>query len=169
MTHYSTLNGLRKRLQGGHVVRYHTAPEVGANQNVAAHTWRALVILDTLWPDTPFSVFKDLLYHDIAEHQLGDLPATTKWKHKQLTNLYEAAELKELSSLGVAPNCPDKYIDRIKMSDMLELVLHCYRQIQLGNSLAEPVLKNGVNYLNDKFKDHSDFGPVASILKELEK
>ena len=101
--------------------------------------------------------------------RLGDLPATTKWKHKELTNLYEAAELKELSSLGVAPNCPDKYIDRIKMSDMLELVLHCYRQIQLGNSLAEPVLKNGVNYLNDKFKDHSDFGPVASILKELEK
>ena len=103
MNNRSILDILRKRLQGGHVVRYHTIPEVGANQNVAAHTWRAMVILDTLWPDTPLEVFQELLYHDIAEFQLGDLPATTKWKYKELTKLYNEAEEEELITIFNQP------------------------------------------------------------------
>ena len=39
----------------------------------------------------------------------------------------------------------------VKMADMLELVLHCKRQLQMGNELAFEVYMNGVNYLKDNF------------------
>ena len=47
----TNLRRLYDRLRGGHVLRYHTRPEIADGQNVAAHTWRAMVILQTLFPD----------------------------------------------------------------------------------------------------------------------
>ena len=46
------LKAIHQRLKGGHVLRYHAKPEIADGQNVAAHTWRAMVILQTLWPDS---------------------------------------------------------------------------------------------------------------------
>ena len=69
---------LRKRLQGGHVLRYHTRPEVSHGQTVADHTCRVLTIATTLWPDVSKEAMLYILYHDVAEGELGDLPANTQ-------------------------------------------------------------------------------------------
>jgi hypothetical protein len=44
----ATLAVLHRKLKGGYVKRYHTRPELADNQDVAAHSWRATVLLHTL-------------------------------------------------------------------------------------------------------------------------
>lgn len=161
---------LLNRLQGGVVQRYHTAPSVGGGQNVAAHTWRAMVILHTLWPDTSKEALLYMLYHDVAESQLGDLPATTKWKFDDLHNHYMDAEYEVEKDLEVSDfTCQSDVVvtRRVKMADLLELVLHAKQQFDNGNREAWEVYRNGVNYLLKYFKGTEDFGPVLEVLIKL--
>jgi len=164
------LNDLWKKLQAGHVVRFHTRPEVGQNQTVASHTWRALVILTTLWPDTSQDAMLHLLYHDVAEAELGDLPATTNWNYTNLPEEFKKAEDKYISGLELLLTEHLTPIEqgRVKMADMLELVLHCMRQIQQGNNLARDIYFRGRSYLLTTFKENPEFGPVNEILEILD-
>jgi len=161
---------LRKRLQGGHVLRYHTRPEVSHGQTVADHTCRVLTIATTLWPDISKEGMLYILYHDVAESELGDLPATTKWNYPRLAEAYKEAETKyeNLIDIPIAfKELSEQEKNIVKMSDMLELVLHCKRQLQMGNELAFEIYMNGVNYLKDNFANCNEYEPVKTILKEL--
>jgi 5'-deoxynucleotidase YfbR-like HD superfamily hydrolase len=89
----ANLRALHSRLKGGHVVRYHTRPELADGQNVAAHTWRVMVVIHTLWPEqSTKNLLLHALYHDVAEAEVGDMPATTKWKYPELNNLMRRVE-----------------------------------------------------------------------------
>ena len=161
---------LRKRLQGGHVLRYHTRPEISHGQTVADHTCRVLTIVTTLWPDISREAILYILYHDVAESELGDLPATTKWNYPKLAEAYKQAEMKYETLIDVPvmfKQLSGEEKNIVKMADMLELVLHCKRQLQMGNELAFEVYMNGVNYLKDNFADCDEYTPVKKILKEL--
>jgi 5'-deoxynucleotidase YfbR-like HD superfamily hydrolase len=164
----ANLRALRSRLKGGHVVRYHTRPELADGQNVAAHTWRVMVVIHTLWPEqSTKNLLLHALYHDVAEAEVGDMPATTKWKYSELNNLMRRVESEYESKLGVAiPVSPDeqKIAD---IADKLELVLHCYRLMQRGNGLAEDVFHRGCDYLKDKYKGHPVFQPAEEVINEL--
>jgi len=167
---YLLLRKVHRRLQGGHVVRFHTRPEVGEGQNVASHTWRALIVLTTLWEDVSKEAILWLLFHDVAEAELGDLPATTKWKYTELAQEFSKAEFKyekDLELPVMLQDLTEKDRNLVKMADMLELVLHCKRQIQMGNTLAEPIYTRGREYLYRKFSSNPDFAVVHSILLEL--
>lgn len=160
---------LENRLLGGQVTRYHTRPEVGENQSVAEHTWRALVILNTLWPETSKQAMLYLLYHDVTEAELGDLPATTKWKYQFLAEEYRRAESECTKTLEITYEITEREKSICKMADMLELVLHCYGKMQKGNTLARPIFENGIHFLRNNFSDNPSFPPVEKVLTELEK
>ena len=164
------LTKLHARLKGGHVVRYHTRPELGDGQNVAAHTWRAIVILQTLYSDASKNCILHLLYHDVAEAEVGDVPATTKWNYPKINELMVKAERAYELSIGVG-DIVHKITEEDKQMcdivDKLELVLHCYRLMQQGNGMAEEVFLRGVNYLNKKYKKELIFKPASEIIKIL--
>ena len=167
---YLLLKKLHQRLQGGHVIRYHTRPDVGKGQTNASHSWRAMVILTTLWPDIEKEAIVCLLYHDVAEAELGDLPATVKWRYAQIASAYKECERaweKKLELPYTFENLNEQDQERVKMADMLELVLHCKRQMQLGNTLAEPIYLKGREYLVSQFSTLQDFEVVKSILAEV--
>jgi|TARA_R100001443_G_C3298773_1_gene164713 5'-deoxynucleotidase YfbR-like HD superfamily hydrolase len=166
---YLLMRKLHKRLQGGHVSRYHTRPEVGNNQDVASHSWRALVILTTLWPDISKEAILWVIYHDVAEAELGDLPATTKWNYPEIATLYKKAEQKyeKRLDLPLNENLTKSDQRKIKISDMLELVFHCKRQTQMGNTLALPIYLRGIDYLKDNFEKFPEYKVVESLLNEL--
>jgi 5'-deoxynucleotidase YfbR-like HD superfamily hydrolase len=159
---------LHKRLRGGYVMRYHTTPEVGAGQNVGEHTWRACVIMHTLWPDISRDALLHMMYHDVAEAELGDLPAPTKWKYKELAKEYSKAEKEYETLLGVHSKLNEQDAQRCKMADMLELILHCARQLILGNNYALHVYKNGLRYIYDTFRENPDFKVVARIIDDIQ-
>ena len=54
------------------------------------------------------------------------------------------------------------------MADMLELVLHCKRQMQKGNTLAEEIYETGIDYLQENFSSYPEYLPVKEILADLE-
>ena len=164
------LTKLHARLKGGHVVRYHTRPELGDGQNVAAHTWRAIVILQTLYPDASKNCILHLLYHDVAEAEVGDVPATTKWNYPKINELMVKAERSYELSIGVGDiihKITEEDKQMCDIVDKLELVLHCYRLMQQGNGMAEEVFLRGVNYLNKKYKKELIFKPASEIIKIL--
>ena len=161
---------LDKRLRGGHVLRYHTRPELLNGQNVAAHTWRAVVILHTLWPDVSKNAILHMLYHDVAEFETGDMPATTKWKYDKLAELMNKVESDYEDQLGIGKNVIEVSKEEralCDIADKLELVLHCHRLLQEGNTRAEDVFIKGYNYLRSKYKDNENFKIVVPILEEL--
>jgi 5'-deoxynucleotidase YfbR-like HD superfamily hydrolase len=165
------LNKLNKRLLGGYVSRYHTRPEVADGQNVAAHTWGALAILTTLWEDVSREAMLYLLYHDVVESELGDLPAPTKWNYKNLDKAYSEAEAQQEEELELPmtkARLTEQDQHRVKMADMLELILHCKRQMSTGNTLATPIYQRGKQFLQDRYGHKKDFKPVQEILNELQ-
>ena len=160
---------LTTRLLGGQGTRYHTRPEVGENQSVAEHTWRALVILNTLWPEASKQAMLYLLYHDVTEAELGDLPATTKWKYQFLAEEYRRAEAEHTKTLKIDYEITEREKSICKMADMLELVLHCYGKLQKGNTLAKPIFENGIQFLRSNFSENPCFPPVEKVISELER
>lgn len=159
---------LHKRLRGGYVMRYHTTPEVGAGQNVGEHTWRACVIMHTLWPDVSREALLHMMYHDVAEAELGDLPAPTKWKYAALAKEYSKAEKEYETLLGVHSKLNDQDAQRCKMADMLELILHCARQLVMGNDYALHVYENGLRYIYESFGNNPDFKPIRRVLDDIQ-
>lgn len=161
---------LQKRLRGGDVLRYHTRPEVADNQDVAAHTWRALVLLTTLWPECSKESILFVLYHDVAELEVGDIPATTKWKNSNFAKALSIIEkdYEELLDL------PIKYTDltkqdqhKVKIVDILELVFHCKKQMDKGNTLAKDVFNRGVDFLYSNFNYHPEYVLIELILEKM--
>ena len=161
---------IQKRLRGGDVLRYHTRPEVADEQDVAAHSWRTLVLLTTLWPDASKNTILFVLYHDVAELEIGDVPATTKWKYKDLAKTLTVIENDYEDLLCL----PVKYTDlseeeqqRVKIVDILELVFHCHKQMQKGNSLASDIFYRGIDFLYSNFKYNKDYVLIETVLEKM--
>ncbi len=164
------LTRIYKKFRGGHVVRYHTRPEIMDGQNVAAHTWRAMVVLHTLWPDASKNCLLYMMYHDVAEAETGDVPATTKWKYPELAQLMQQVESSYEETLGVggsAFNLTEAEKHYCDIADKLELVFHCFRLMQQGNSLARGVYLKGVEYLKDNYSSKDYFAPVQEVISAL--
>lgn len=164
------LTRIYKKFKGGHVVRYHTRPEIMDGQNVAAHTWRAMVVLHTLWPDASKNCLLHMMYHDVAEAETGDMPATTKWKYPELNQLMQQVESDYEMSIGVGEvifkvsETEKAYCD---IADKLELVFHCYRLMQKGNTLARDVYLKGIEYLEKKYSGKDYFAPAQEMIDAL--
>jgi 5'-deoxynucleotidase YfbR-like HD superfamily hydrolase len=163
----ANLEDVLERLKGGHILRYHTRPDCGDGQNVAAHTWRAMVILQTLWPDLSKNALLHLMYHDIAESRTGDIPATTKWDYDRLAVEVAKIEFKYNCELGVNFPVTDKEKDCCDIADKLELVFHCQRMYLRGNYLAGDIIVNGRDYLDHKYRGRPHYDIAKNVLIEL--
>jgi 5'-deoxynucleotidase YfbR-like HD superfamily hydrolase len=111
-----------------------------------------------------------MLYHDVAEFETGDMPATTKWKYDKLAELMNKVEADYEDQLGIGKNMIEVSKQEralCDIADKVELVLHCHRLLQEGNTRAEDVFIKGYNYLRSKYKDNEDFKIVIPILEEL--
>ena len=164
------LTRLHDRLKGGHVMRYHTRPELTEGQNVAAHTWRAMVILQTLWPDVSKNCLLHLLYHDVAEAEMGDVPATTKWNYPEINKLMVHAEKNYEALIGVGEivhQVTEEDKKKCDIADKLELVLHCYRLMKQGNLMGQDVLWNGLSYIESNYSKEPFYKPVGKLKRIL--
>ena len=147
------------------LIRYHTVPLQTERQTVGAHSYAVAVLIDQLWPDSTKQLILSAMYHDVAEVVLGDIPATAKWGYPELKKAYQEAEERVMKNLQLDFVLNKKELDRLKMADMLELVMYCNRHSM------QPQMKTirdaGNDYLLENFIDSEDWQPVAELLRHL--
>ena len=146
--------------------RYHTVPLGGLRQTVGAHSYAVVVLLDQLWDNCSKNLLLSALYRDVPEIVLGDIPATAKWEYPELKKAFKKAEDKVSKELGIEFVLTPKELNRLKMADMLELVMYCHK-LNDSNSRMKLIMHTGVTYLMDNYSQLPDFDPVSQILKKL--
>jgi 5'-deoxynucleotidase YfbR-like HD superfamily hydrolase len=103
------------------------------------------------------------LYHDVPELILGDIPATAKWSFPEVQKAFEKAEKKVMDDLGLEFVLSPEEKNKLKMADMLELVLYSHRHSNQSDQM-KVIMHTGINYLYKKFSDLDDFEPVNKVL-----
>ncbi len=137
-------------LNGGRVRRYHTRPLVGEQTN-AAHSWGVAALVLALCPTATRALLVAALFHDVAEYETGDIPATTKWASPSLKSALDELEEGVEERLGISAAGLSETERRVlKLADMLELVIFCRHQQLLGNRYAEEIENNGLKWLASK-------------------
>ena len=146
--------------------RYHTVPLGGLRQTVGAHSYAVVVLLDQLWDNCSKNLLLSALYHDVPEIVLGDIPATAKWSYPDVQKVFKKAEQKVMKDLDIAFVLTDRELNRLKMADMLELVMYCHK-LNDSNPRMKLIMQTGVNYLMDNYSQLPDFNPVKQVLRKL--
>ena len=146
--------------------RYHTVPLGGLRQTVGAHSYAVVVLLDQLWDNCSKNLLLSALYHDVPEIVLGDIPATAKWSYPDVQKVFKKAEQKVMKDLDIDFVLTDRELNRLKMADMLELVMYCHK-LNDSNPRMKLIMQTGVNYLMDNYSQLSDFNPVKQVLRKL--
>lgn len=119
-----TDNPLQLKLRGGGVRRYH-AEGRWIDQNVAEHTWRALVILLHLWPASDAQTILNLITHDISEGYTGDIPAPVKRDPDTRSAVtFLESEFEVHLGLDRIDGPPDEVL-HLKLADYIEGALTC--------------------------------------------
>ena len=146
--------------------RYHTVPLGGLRQTVGAHSYAVVVLLDQLWDNCSKNLLLSALYHDVPEIVLGDIPATAKWSYPDVQKVFKKAEQKVMKDLDIDFVLTDRELNRLKMADMLELVMYCHK-LNDSNPRMKLIMQTGVNYLMDNYSQLPDFTPVKQVLRKL--
>lgn len=128
---------LRRMLQFGQTRRYHTQTML-QSQDVAQHSYNVVMLLMYLCTEpVPAELMLRALLHDAGERWTGDMPADVKIA-LNMGQLMDHQEHLALDRAGVA--LPDISLEQqrlLKLSDALEGLLHCMRDVQLGNRLPD--------------------------------
>ena len=146
--------------------RYHTVPLGGLRQTVGAHSYAVVVLLDQLWDNCSKNLLLSALYHDVPEIVLRDIPATAKWSYPDVQKVFKKAEQKVMKDLDIDFVLTDRELNRLKMADMLELVMYCHK-LNDSNPRMKLIMQTGVNYLMDNYSQLPDFNPVKQVLRKL--
>ena len=141
---------------GGHVYRLHTVPTL-LNETVAQHTFGVMSILRALyhpaWP--PNRLLVRALDHDMPEQYTGDMPAPIKWKSDVIDEALKDIEADWWDEAGIVPSplrVEEYYI--LKAADMLDLILKCNEELNMGNKnrlgmyKTSDIISNGITYIS---------------------
>ena len=123
------------------LLRHHTVANQSERQTVGAHSYAVSVLIDQLWPDSTKQLIMAALYQDVPEIILGDIPATAKWAYPEIQQAFEKAEKKVFDDLGLIFVLTPEEKSRLKMADMLELVLYTHRHSLGSDQMNDHALR----------------------------
>jgi 5'-deoxynucleotidase YfbR-like HD superfamily hydrolase len=132
--------------EAGVTKRFHTKRTIHT-QNVAEHSWGvAMILLEICKPSA--MMLHSALTHDLAESVTGDTPATAKWASRELRESLEKLEDSFNRRLGIDYGLLPDEAECIKWADMLELIMYCQAEVDMGNLKMEGVVRAGIAYLD---------------------
>lgn len=144
---------VKNMLRSGRVTRYHNTPML-TRQTVADHTWGVCVCLQWLFDgEVSADLLKAALYHDAPEIITGDLPAPAKVDNQHLVDALVVIEeqFKDSMDLHVALNNFERSM--LSIADSMELLLHCAKEMHMGNGYGKEILKKGYSYFQKKYNE----------------
>jgi len=123
-------------LNSGDVVRFHNHSGIDKQRN-SEHQWGVALVLNYIYPNASKELILAAMTHDAAEYYTGDVPFPVKKDHPELSHL-----LRKIEKQWEA--CNDVYFDysqieelALKVSDTLEGMKYCIKQVRLGNINAK--------------------------------
>lgn len=163
--------GIVKTLQfifaGGRVKRYHTHDTL-LTQNNAEHSWGVVTLLLMLKPDASIHAIKYALWHDVAEIETGDIPATAKWRWPSLQKAIKDIEKEMNRRIPLLSEISDEEKALIKVCDRLESMIHCVREKKLGNTGLDQIIKNQMQKV-DETQLYLIYPELTKILVSIER
>lgn len=150
----------------GQVRRYHVCT-VLKDETVAAHSFEVAWIAWLVYGRRiRVPLLLAALAHDMAELVVGDMPAHTKrmLSAEARTELY-SLEQQILESNGVIVGELTLLEQSVlEVSDRLALLMHCARELQLGNTTMRKVFYRGSGYALESINEVTDKAKRARAL-----
>jgi 5'-deoxynucleotidase YfbR-like HD superfamily hydrolase len=143
------------------LVRRHHCNASDAVQNIGHHSWGVAMVLDYIYPTASKTVILAALRHDMAEMLVGDLPAYTKWNHKDLAALHGNIEQAMMVQLGMDLDLTEHECIALKTADMLELWLWSSYREHMGDEYFKEVRQRVEGWFADH-PDHTSLFPIAA-------
>jgi 5'-deoxynucleotidase YfbR-like HD superfamily hydrolase len=142
--------------KGGNVKRFHCHNTIREN-TVAAHSWGVATILLHICDPSP-NLMRLALYHDVFEHLTGDVPYTSKRDNPEVKTAMDLAEERaaKVMEIDTTWNILPGEEELFKLADMLDFMVFCTEEIEMGNNGIEDLWQNGQRV-------------VISILSKIEK
>ena len=134
---FDRIDRIRK---GGHVKRYHTH-QCHHPGTVADHSWFVAWLAGELWraayqtPESPASLYRYALEHDMAEFDTGDVPGWAKSTWKQVTESLDQVEHTRTTELQLQRAEP-LIRTIVKAADQLDVLFWALEEQRMGNVAA---------------------------------
>lgn len=155
------MNALKELYDAGSVTRFHTKRTI-RTQTIGEHSWGvAMILLQICKPSA--ELLKAALYHDLAESVTGDTPATAKWSSYELKTSLQKLEDNFNKRLGLDLILSIEEEELLRWADMLELIMYCQTEVELGNRKMSTIILTGIAYLEARIP------PCVEASKLLEK
>lgn len=139
---------------GGEVMRMHTI-RMHRRENVAEHSfgvaWLCWIICDG---NPTASMLMAAMAHDLPEQKFGDIPSPTK---RILGDILDDAEQQLMERHNLIFEITKDEERVLKTADILDGLLTCLRERQLGNKAVDPMYRNYCSY----FQGMDRVSPVA--------
>lgn len=157
------LERIVKLRTGGTVERCHGIVHQGS-YSVATHTWGVLVLLYVLYPEDYARLSPAVLFHDVPEAWVGDIPASTKKYAPAVKSECDRMEREIFAWLEVPADCNLASEDKakVKACDTLELYIWAAEQVYGGNRHAACLMRE-----LDAFYETMPLPGLAKKLREL--
>lgn len=126
--------------EAGTVRRCHVVPHHG-QYNIAQHSYGAASLLLLLHPHPSLNLIKAVMWHDVGERWLGDMPSPAKSVNPQLREVYEEAERRVLATIGLLPGLMPDEEEWLKAVDILDLWLWSREEAALGNTAVDQIVQ----------------------------
>lgn len=132
-------------IAGTEVTRYHTVTTL-VRETVGHHSHGVAMLCVLLDPAASAKLLYAALVHDLAEHQLGDIPSPAKREYG-IGDQVNMLETKLLSSVGLdIPDLSATEVRTLKLADIAQGALFCAREISLGNRQMSTVFHRYLSY-----------------------
>ena len=132
----NSMMNIRKILQSGNVVRFHSQIGMDKQKN-SEHQWEVALILQYIYPGCSKPLLLAALTHDAAEYYTGDIPFPVKQANPELKNVLERMEQDWEKRNGVHFNLHAEEKDFLKIADTLSGMFYCVQQAREGKINAK--------------------------------
>lgn len=132
--------------KGGNVRRYHIEQLIGEQTN-ATHSFHMAVLALALWPGCSVNLITAILYHDIPEGEVGDLPGPAKRRFPGLWDVLHDAEAQVRDQLGLQVKLAPGEETQFRIVDALEACFFGLEQHRLGNCIGRVLFEKNCAYV----------------------
>jgi 5'-deoxynucleotidase YfbR-like HD superfamily hydrolase len=136
-------------IAGGNVRRFHSN-QVIKDRTVGHHTFNMMVLADCLYDGaTPQRLIKAILYHDLHEGIIGDVPYPTKRVTPSMRAEFDKLEASINAEYRLEVELTKEEHSVLTALDMLEFYMYLVQERKLGNQNNEEEFQLAIGSLVD--------------------